>query len=130
MFLRSYSCNCRSDLRPPHLPKCTPHCHDDLWSKCPMSKVLKSIIGKYKYLQGEHGQFDVTGMLLSIGASTGRLTLEGIRKASTTISGQALRTWEATQLGAPLQSQREQAFLCSPPGTEPGTIQPALTLTE
>ena len=39
------------------------------------SEVLEWIIGKYKTLQGEQGQFGATGMLLSIGAFVGRLTV-------------------------------------------------------
>jgi hypothetical protein len=74
------------------------------------SEVLESIIGKYKTLQGEQGQFGVTGMLLSIGAFVGRLTVGGIRTALETIRGTALETWEKTNLGSTIQSQRKKAF--------------------
>ena len=93
------------------------------------SEVLESIIGKYKRLQGECGQFGVTGMVLSVGAFVGRLTLEGIHTALTTISGVALRAWEETHLGVTIQSQRKQAFPHPPRGTKPGTNQLALTAT-
>ena len=93
------------------------------------SEVLESIIGKYKRLQGESGQFGVTGMLLSIGAFVGRLTLQGIRTALTTISDPALRAWEETHLGVTIHSQRKQAFPSPPRGTKPGTSQLALTAT-
>ena len=93
------------------------------------SEVLESIIGKYKRLQGESGQFGVTGMSLSIGAFIGRLTLQGIRTALTTISGPVLRAWEETNLGVTIHSQRKQAFPSPPRGTKPGTSQLALTAT-
>jgi hypothetical protein len=50
----------------------------------PSSEVLESIIGKYKSLQGEHGQCGATSMLLSIGAFVGRLTQNVMRTAMTT----------------------------------------------
>jgi len=93
------------------------------------SEVLESIIGKYKHLQGEHGQFGVTGMSLSVGAFTGRLTLEGIHTALTTISGKALRAWEATHLGTTIHAQRKRAFPSASRGTKQGTIQIPLTQT-
>lgn len=74
------------------------------------SEVLESIIGKYKTLQGEQGQFGVTSMLLAIGATVGRLTAGVVRTALQTISGKALKTWEAAHLGSTIQSQRKQAF--------------------
>lgn len=94
------------------------------------SEVLESIFGKYKRLQGESGQFGVTGMLLSIGAFVGRLTLEGLRTALNTISGPALRVWEETHLGATIHSQRKQAFPSPPRGTKPGTNQLARLITD
>ncbi len=93
------------------------------------SEVLESIIGKYKRLQGECGQFGVTGMLLSVGAFVGRLTLASIRTALSTISGPALKSWETTHLGTTIQSQRKRAFL-TPHGTKPGINQLALTDTD
>lgn len=93
------------------------------------SEVLESIIGKYKRLQGECGQFGMTGMLLSIGAFVGRLTLGGIGTALSKISGRALQSWEENHLGTTIQSQRKQAFPNSPRGTKPGTNQLALTGT-
>ena len=74
------------------------------------SEVLESIIGKYKTLQGERGQFGATSMLLSIGAFVGRLTVSGIHLALQTVHGAALETWEQTHLGSTIQSQRKQAF--------------------
>lgn len=93
------------------------------------SEVLESIIGKYKRLQGEGGQFGVTGMVLSVGAFVGRLTLAGIHTALTSISGLALRAWEETHLEATIQSQRKQAFPSPPRGTKTGTNQLILTAT-
>jgi hypothetical protein len=98
------------------------------------SEVLESIIGKYKTLQGEKGQFGATSMLLAIGAFVGRLTVSGIRTALQTIKGAALDTWTQKNLGSTIQSQRKQAFP-SPKrpmesGMEMGSNQLALTGTD
>ena len=91
------------------------------------SEVLESIIGKYKTLQGEQGQFGATSMLLAIGAFVGRLTVEGIRTALQTINAGALKTWEQTNLGSTIQSQRKQAFPSRNYGTKTGSPQLMLT---
>ena len=93
------------------------------------SEVLESIIGKYKTLQGEQGQFGATSMLLAIGAFVGRLTVRGIRTALQTIKGAALGKWEQTNLGSTIQSQRKQAFPSLKRGTETGSKRLALTST-
>ena len=93
------------------------------------SEVLESIIGKYKTLQGEQGQFGATSMLLAIGAFVGRLTVSGIRTVVQTIKGAALGKWEQTNLGSTIQSQRKQAFPSPKRGTETGSNQLALTST-
>ncbi len=93
------------------------------------SEVLESIIGKYKTLQGEQGQFGATSMLLSIGAFVGRVTVDCVRTALQTIQGPALKTWEQTNLGTTVQSQRIQAFLRPKPGTKLGSPRLALTPT-
>jgi hypothetical protein len=91
------------------------------------SEVLESIIGKYKTLQGEKGQFGTTSMLLAIGAFVGRLTVSGIRTALQTIKGAALDQWEQTHLGSTIQSQRKRAFPNRNRGIETGSNQLALT---
>ncbi len=91
------------------------------------SEVLESIIGKYKTMQGERGQFGVTGMVLSIGAFVGRLTIDCIGTALATINGAALKDWEKTNLGATIQSQRKQAFPPAHPGTKTGSQELILT---
>ena len=93
------------------------------------SEVLESIIGKYKTLQGEQGQFGATSMLLAIGAFVGRLTVGGIRTALHTINAAALKTWEQTNLGSTVQSQRKQAFPSTNCGTKTGSNQLLLTCT-
>jgi len=93
------------------------------------SEVLESIIGKYKTLQGEQGQFGVTGMLLAIGAFVGRITVEGISTALQTIKEAALDTWQQTNLGSTIQSQRKQAFPNPIYGTKTGSNQLTLTPT-
>jgi hypothetical protein len=94
------------------------------------SEVLESIIGKYKTLQGEHGQFGVTSMVLAIGAFVGRLTQSIIRSALSTVTTKTLGQWEQTHLGSTIQSQRKQAFSTPPGGTKTGTSQLALTCTD
>ena len=42
------------------------------------SEVLESIIGKFKRLAGERGQHGLTGMVLSIGALVGHVTVEAV----------------------------------------------------
>ena len=93
------------------------------------SEVLESIIGKYKTMQGEQGQFGATSMLLAIGAFVGRLTVGGIRTALQTIQGVALSKWEKINLGSTIQSQRKQAFPSPKRGIETGSNQLALTGT-
>lgn len=93
------------------------------------SQVLESIIGKYKILQGEQGQFGATSMLLAIGAFVGRLTVGGIRTALQTINAGALKAWRQTNLGSTIQSQRKQAFRSPNCGTKPGSKQLLLTCT-
>jgi len=94
------------------------------------SEVLESIIGKYKTLQGEQGQFGATSMLLAIGAFVGRLTVGGIRTALQTIKGGALKTWEQTNLGSTIQSQRKQAFPSPNCGTKTGSNHLVLTCAD
>ena len=91
------------------------------------SEVLESIIGKYKTLQGEQGQFGATSMLLSIGAFVGRLTVSGIHTALQTIKGAALDQWEEINLGSTIQSQRKQAFPSPKRGIKTGSQQLVLT---
>lgn len=91
------------------------------------SEVLESIIGKYKTLQGERGQFGATGMLLSIGAFVGCRTVDGIRTALETVKATAVKAWERTHLGSTIQSQRKQAFPNPIPGTKTNSAE--LTLT-
>ncbi len=93
------------------------------------SEVLESIIGKYKTLQGERGQFGTTSMLLSIGAFVGRLTVGCIRTAMHTIQGSVLKKWEETNLGTTIQSQRKQAFSKPKRGMKMGSNELELTPT-
>lgn len=93
------------------------------------SEVLESVIGKYKTLQGESGHSGVTGMLLSIGAVVGKLTIQGIHTALETITGRKLQAWEREQLGPTVQSQRRRAFHQPKDGIKPGTISlPSLAM--
>lgn len=74
------------------------------------SEVLESIFGKYKNMQGESGQFGVTGMVLSIGALIGRVTIESVRTALESISADHVKAWEKKHLGSTVGAQRVAAF--------------------
>jgi len=82
------------------------------------SEVLESVFGKYKALQGDSSHFGVTGMLLSIGAFVGRLTVDTLRRALEEVTAPALKSWETKHLGETVQSQRRQAFRPPPSGTK------------
>ena len=85
------------------------------------SEVLESIFGKYKNLQGESGQFGVTGMVLSIGALIGRVTIATIRTALESTSAVDVKAWEKKHLGSTVGAQRVAAFGPPKNRTERGT---------
>lgn len=66
-------------------------------------------------------------MLLSIGSVIGRITLEGIRIALQTVKETSLKTWEQTNLGSTIQSQRKKAFPNPKRGTKTGSRQLVFT---
>jgi hypothetical protein len=72
------------------------------------SEVLESIIGKYKYVAGEHGHHGMTGMVLSIAALVGRQMVSTVQAAMQEITNQDVWTWCHTHLGSTVQSVRRQ----------------------
>ena len=52
------------------------------------SEVLESIIGKFKCVAGERGQHGLTGMVLSIGALVGHVTVETVQAALAEVPNQ------------------------------------------
>ena len=72
------------------------------------SEVLESLIGKFKHLAGEGGHHGLTGMVLSIGALVGKLTVATIESAMTEIPTYEVWNWCRSHLGATVQSVRQK----------------------
>jgi hypothetical protein len=72
------------------------------------SEVIESIIGKYKQVAGEHGHHGLTGMVLSIGALLGNLTVATVEAAMTEITTNAVWNWCGSHLGPTVQSVRQK----------------------
>lgn len=72
------------------------------------SEVLESIIGKFKCVAGERGHHGLTGMVLSIGALVGQVTVGAVQAAMTEVPTQDVWNWCQTHLGATLQGCRRR----------------------
>jgi hypothetical protein len=72
------------------------------------SEVLESIIGKFKHLAGERGQHGLTGMVLSIGALVGTLSVATIEAAMSETTTTEVWNWCRSHLGATVQSVRQR----------------------
>jgi hypothetical protein len=70
------------------------------------SEVLESIIGKFKDLAGERGEYGLTAMALCIGALVGKQAVGTVQTAMSTITTQQVWDWCQTHLGATVQSVR------------------------
>ena len=79
------------------------------------SEVLESIIGKFKCVAGERGQHGLTGMVLSIGALVGRVTVGAVQAALAEVSTQDVWNWCHTHLGTTLQGLRHRITLALGP---------------
>jgi hypothetical protein len=75
------------------------------------SEVLESIIGKFKHLAGERGQHGLTGMVLSIGALVGHVTVEAAQAALETVTCQDVWDWCRSHLGPTVQGIRQKITL-------------------
>ena len=75
------------------------------------SEVLESIIGKFKCVAGERGQHGLTGMVLSIGALVGHVTVEAVQAALAEVPNRDVWNWCQTHLGPTLQSLRRRITL-------------------
>lgn len=75
------------------------------------SEVLESIIGKFKCVAGERGQHGLTGMVLSIGALVGHMTVEAVQAALTEVPNRDVWNWCRTHLGPTLQCLRRRITL-------------------
>ena len=75
------------------------------------SEVLESIIGKFKCVAGERGQHGLTGMVLSIAALVGKVTVGAVQAALHEVTNQDLWNWSHAHLGTTLQSLRRRIAL-------------------
>ena len=80
------------------------------------SEVLESIIGKFKCVAGERGQHGLTGMVLSIGALVGHVTVGAVQAALAEVPTQDVWNWCQAHLGTTLQGLRRRITLAV--GTE------------
>jgi len=72
------------------------------------SEVLESIIGKFKSVAGERGQHGLTGMVLSIGALVGRVTLKAVQAALDEVAAYDVQDWRRSHLGSTVQGLRRR----------------------
>lgn len=72
------------------------------------SEVLESIIGTYKRLAGERGHHGLTGMVLSLGATAGRVSVDTVQAALETVTCQDVWDWCHAHLGTSLQGLRRR----------------------
>jgi len=72
------------------------------------SEVLESIIGKFKCLAGERGHHGLTGMVLSIGALVGRVTVGTVKAALEQVTCQDAWDWCHSHLGPTVQGLRQR----------------------
>ena len=72
------------------------------------SEVLESIFGTFKHVAGEGGHHGLTGMILSIGALVGNLSVETVQTDLTEVTTTAVWEWCRTHLGPTVQSIRQR----------------------
>ena len=70
------------------------------------SEVLESLIGKWKHVAGEEGRHGFTGMILSLGALVGKLTVDAVWDALAEVPTRDVWSWCQTHLGSTVQSIR------------------------
>ncbi len=75
------------------------------------SEVLESIIGKFKSVAGERGQHGLTGIVLSIGALVGQVTIETVQAALIEVTNHDVWNWCRSHLGPTVQSLRRRITL-------------------
>jgi hypothetical protein len=74
------------------------------------SEVLESLFGKFKVLEKQHAKAGFTGLILSFGALTAKMTTSTIQQSLKHSPTQAAWNWIRDKLGATFYSQRKQAF--------------------
>ena len=75
------------------------------------SEVLESIIGKFKCVAGERGQHGLTGMVLSLGALVGQVTMGMVQSALAEVTNQKVWDWCHSHLGSTVQGVRRRITL-------------------
>lgn len=90
------------------------------------SEVLESLIGSYKYLQGEQSHHGVTCLVLGLGALITRNLAAVLPAALSATRTRALATWCREQLGPTLQGCRQHLHQLLSHGTKPDP-QPSLS---
>lgn len=88
------------------------------------SEVLESVIGKFKYLAGERGQHGMTGMALTIGAFTGRQSINTVQSALEETTTHDVWHWCRKHLGATVQSVRRRINQALGAGTKTPNTHP------
>lgn len=74
------------------------------------TEVLESCFGKLKYLEHEQSKSGFTGLVLSLGAIVGPLTLERVKDAMERCRVKDVLNWCREKLGPSIQSQRQAAY--------------------
>lgn len=74
------------------------------------SKILESLLGKYKRIQGTHSKGGMTGSLLNIGATVLRKTSDTIQKALAAVPVAAVGQWIRDNLGLTIPAQQALVF--------------------
>lgn len=74
------------------------------------TEVLESCFGKLKYLEQEQSKSGFTGLVLSLGAFVGSLTLERVKDALESCRVKDVMNWCREKLGPSVQSQRKAAY--------------------
>jgi hypothetical protein len=75
------------------------------------SEVLESIIGKFKCLAGERGHHGLTGMVLSIGALVGHVSVGTVQAALDQVPCREVWDWCHSHLDPSLQGLRQKITL-------------------
>jgi hypothetical protein len=91
------------------------------------SEVLESIIGKFKCVAGERGQHGLTGMVLSIGALVGHVTVGAVQTALAKVPTQDVWNWCQAHLGTTLQGLRRRITLALGTEQKPQPMLPGKT---
>ena len=74
------------------------------------TEVLESCFGKLKYLEHEQSKSGFTGLVLSLGAIVGPLTVERVKDALERCGVNDVLDWCQKKLGSSIQSQRQAAY--------------------